>query len=164
MNVLGIDPGASGGLAIVNSKTLKIIRGTRMPTYKIQPGISKGSKFYDIISPGGIMAFADNVKIDTAVIEAVASRPEQSAQSGFQFGRVTGGVEAMAHMIAKDLVWVSPQRWKSHYHLSINKAESIMVAKANFKETYTWKFKKDEGIAEAALMALWFIDNLKGHD
>ena len=154
MNILGIDPGASGGLAIVNSKTLKLVRGLRMPTYKI-----RGKT---IVSPGGVYAFGDGVKIDTAVVEAVHSMPGQGVASSFSFGRSTGAVEAIAHLMATRIEWVTPQVWKKHFGLSKVKQESIDACIAMFGADYHWTAKADEAFAEAALIARWFIDKYSG--
>ena len=150
MNVLGVDPGASGGLAIINSKTLKIVRGQRMPTYQL-----RGKS---VVSPDGVMAFADSVDVEVAVIEQVHAMPTQGVSSAFSFGRLTGGIEAVAFLIAPRLEWVTPQVWKKHFGLSSNKQESIDAARLKFGSSYGWEKKADEGIAEAALIARWFID------
>ena len=152
MNILGVDPGASGGLAIVNSKTLKLVRGIRMPTYKI-----RGKS---IVSPGGVYAFGDGVKIEVAVIEMVHAMPKQGVSSSFSFGRSTGAVEAIAHLMASRIEWVPPRAWKQHFKLSSSKQESIDAAQAMFGEGWVWHKKADDGIAEAALIARWFIDKM----
>ena len=155
MNILGVDPGQGGGLAIVNRTHRKIVSGTRMPTFE-----HRGKK---LVSPNGIMAWVGNIKIDAIIIERVHAMPKQGVSSSFTFGRSTGAVEAICGMILQgQLNWVSPQVWKKHYGLSSNKQASLDAAATAFGESFTWTKKADDGIAEASLMALWFIDKQLG--
>lgn len=152
MIILGVDPGKTGGLAIVDSAAMKILGGCRMPTYK-----HRGK---DIVSGNGVMAFVSGFQIDVAVIEQVHAMPKQGVSSAFSFGRVTGAIEAVAGLITDKLEWVTPVVWKKHFKLSKDKQASIDAAKTMFGDSYHWKFKADDGIAEAALMARWWLDKI----
>jgi hypothetical protein len=101
------------------------------------------------------------VPIDVAVIEWVHAMPKQGTVSTFAFGRATGAVEAVAQLTAERVVWVTPQRWKKFYGLSRDKTASINLAKEKFGSAWKWDKRAEDGIAEAALMALWYVDNLK---
>jgi crossover junction endodeoxyribonuclease RuvC len=150
MNILGVDPGKSGGLAVINSKTLNIVRGIRMPTYQL-----RGKA---VVSPHGVLAWADSVDIEVAVIEQAHAMPLQGVSSAFSYGRVTGGIEAVVAIMVERMEWVTPSVWKKHFGLGSSKQESIDLAKLKFGSSYGWDKLADEGIAEAALIARWFID------
>jgi hypothetical protein len=99
--------------------------------------------------------------IDVAVIEWVHAMRGNGVTSSFAFGRATGAVEAVAQLTAERVVWVTPQRWKKFYGLSRDKTASINLAKEKFGSAWRWDKRVEDGIAEAALMALWYVDNLK---
>jgi hypothetical protein len=152
MNVLGIDPGAKGGMAIINSTSMKLVRGIRMPTYKL-----RGKT---LVSGNGVLQFCDGIQIDVGVIEQQSGRPGQSSVATFSFGRSTGAIEIMTTMVAEHCEWVTAQKWKKHFHLSSNKRESLDAVKIMFGDTHDWSILANDGIAEAALIARWWIDNL----
>lgn len=150
MNILGVDPGATGGLAIVDSGRMTIISGCRMPTYKF--------KKKALVSPNGVMAFVGSISIDLVVVEQVNSMPGQGHTGAFSFGRTTGAIEAVAGLLCPRLEWVPPSTWKKHFGLSKNKQASIDLAKRTFGYSYQWQHLADDGIAEAALITRYWID------
>ncbi len=95
MLVLGIDPGSSGGLALIkNSNTLpQIILALRMPTVTIY-----GKK---IIDTKKIATELQSHPIDVSIIEKVHAMPRQGVTSSFQFGRNFGGIETLSYLFSK---------------------------------------------------------------
>lgn len=158
MNILGIDPGASGGLAIVTTKVIRpprIEHGMRMPLTS-----HRGKKLVDAKAVFKWLHTHEDhgIIIDVAVCEWVHAMPRQGVSSSFSFGRSTGAVEAIASLYAERMVWVTPVAWKKHFGLSKDKQASIDAARHYFGRSYHWERKADEGIAEAALMAQWYVD------
>jgi crossover junction endodeoxyribonuclease RuvC len=150
MIVLGIDPGLSGGVAVVDSRSMEIVIGMRVPVFKWRT-----KKLIDVPV---LHDFLSGVSIDTAVIENVGSMPGQGHVGAFTFGRATGAIEGLAMLLTPKVEWVTPQKWKKHFGLSKDKQASIDTAKKIFGDSYRWQFKADDGIAEAALMARWLLD------
>jgi crossover junction endodeoxyribonuclease RuvC len=149
---IGIDPGLSGAVAILNDHHLvdvydlpvigKHINAAELATYE-------GWR----TNPGGFHA----------VIEAVHAMPRQGVSSVFTFGRSLGAVEGVFAALGVPVSWVTPARWKKDMHLSADKNESRRMA------TELWPHKassfhrvKDDGRAEAALIALWWQRHGKG--
>jgi len=97
-------------------------------------------------------------RIDVAVLESVHAMPKQGVSSSFSFGRNTGAVESLALIHARVVNWVTPQRWKKHFGLSKIKNESIVLAQEIYGTRFYWDKLADDGVAEAALMAQWYLD------
>jgi hypothetical protein len=61
----------------------------------------------------------------------------------------------MASMIyAPRVEFVTPQKWKARMMLSFDKSQSLALARKMFGHDL-FPRKKDEGLAEAALIAFW---------
>ena len=156
MIILGIDPGITGGSAIISTETYRkpiVEEATRMPSY-----IENKKKLVDA---DALFKWWMEWPIDVAVIEWVHAMKGNGVTSSFAFGRATGSVEAVAQLCAKRVIWVTPQRWKKFFGLSRDKTASINLAKEKFGSAWKWHKRVEDGIAEAALMALWYVDNLK---
>lgn len=165
MNLLGIDPGQTGGLAMVKLPSTggpAIVAGLRMPVIKMGRAtvvdIVKVEQF--LMHDCGNAIYDDKV---TTILEKVHAMPgrdgrTQGTVSAFQFGRSFGAVEAFAKLHTDRVVYAPPATWKRDMELKggrDNKDASIALAKELFGDSYVWKYKADNGIAEAALMALW---------
>jgi crossover junction endodeoxyribonuclease RuvC len=153
MIILGIDPGISGGLVLVRAHTSGHIieSGMRMPTVRC------GKK--KIVDAREINLWLIEVpRIDVAVVESVHAMPKQGVSSSFSFGRNTGAVESLALIHARVVNWVTPQLWKKHFGLSKIKKESIILAQEIYGTRFYWDRLADDGVAEAALMAQWYLD------
>ena len=155
MLVLGIDPGSSGGLVIVqkNINSLPvIILAIRMPTIKIY-----GKK---IIDTKQIATKLQEYPIDVTIIEKVHAMPRQGVTSSFQFGRNFGGIETLSYLYSKRVDYVAPAVWKKSLGLGPSKKESLDLARLKFGESNLWHIKSNDGIAEAALLTLFWIEKL----
>lgn len=150
--IIGIDPGKSGGLAAVE-KGGRFIGGIRTPILK------QGNR--DIVNTLALDEWLQDVRdrgspINTYVIEKVGAMPGQGVTSMFNFGRHTGAVEGWALRFGPPVYWVTPQKWKKFFSLSKDKQASLDAARLEFGVNKIWDVKANDGIAEAALMALFF--------
>jgi crossover junction endodeoxyribonuclease RuvC len=148
--IAGIDPGISGGIALVDQEG-RFVSGLRMPVLRYRgKALVDARALYDYLrdhSPGAI------------VIEHVHAMPRQGVSSSFTFGRMAGGVEAIAQLIAP-IEWVTPNAWKKALGLSSVKQESFDAALLRFGPNKLWAVKANEGIVEASLMAAYYLDKL----
>lgn len=147
MITLGIDPGIGGGWAVLENRALRDFG--RMPKLKVR---SKTLIDADALHDS-LLKFP---YFDTAVIELVSGRPGQAGV--FAFGHSTGSATAVAMIRSDTVEWVSPQVWKKHFGLSKDKRASLDAAKMKFGAWSGWNVLANDGIAEAALMALWYLD------
>jgi len=150
VRVLGVDPGAQGGLAIIHDG--RLVKGTRMPIVKVRGKAMVDARavvewWGDCLTP-----------FDVAVVEAVHAMPRQGVSSSFQFGRMLGGIEALVHSVGKPVHYVTPASWKKSMGLSSEKQQSIDAAKIRFGSAADelLRHKADDGISEAALIAAFW--------
>lgn len=148
MKVIGIDPGKSGAVAMVDG--LQLLGVFDMPTVKL----NKGTELCGY-SLNGLLAemLHDHGPVDFAVIEKVHTTPQMGVTSAGSFME-SYGMSKMA-IIARGirLEYVSPQKWKSALGLNADKSASLALARAKWPDSDSFKLKKHEGRAEAALIA-----------
>lgn len=101
------------------------------------------------------LAFFQDNDVAEVTLENVHSMPGQGIASSFQFGRVFGCAEMLAANMFGEPQYVTPQVWKKHFGLSADKYASMEKATELFGTDKYWKLKKHEGVAEAALIALY---------
>lgn len=154
--ILGIDPGKSGGLSVID-ENMNLIATYSMPTVKI------GGK--DKVCPKGLQAIFETHQIELAVIEKVGARPGQGVVSMFSFGDAYGVVRALAEVYAAKLVYATPQQWKGHqYLIGLSKEQTAEVAFEIFKAPgiYGRKCKNGtpsvkDGISDSLMIAKYGI-------
>jgi crossover junction endodeoxyribonuclease RuvC len=159
--IIGIDPGKSGGVAAVSDRGV-LWAGIRTPLLKHGKrdvvDTSKLTRWVlelaELDKDGGMM-FA---------IEQVSAMPGQGVTSMFNFGRHTGAVEGWAVGWGVPVVWVTPQVWKKSYGLSKDKRASLDRARLEFGSDPRWDVLANDGIAEAALIALWSLKTRRDLD
>jgi hypothetical protein len=142
--ILGIDPGVSGAVSFY---------------FPAEP--SRVAVFDVPVAGGEISAphLADLIRgysPDVAILEAVSAMPGNGAVSMFNFGRSYGDVRGVIGALKIPLHLVRPQVWKKHFKLDRDKDKSRLLATRLFPSCADhFKRKKDDGRAEAALIALY---------
>ena len=96
------------------------------------------------------------------VVELVHSMPSQGVASTFKFGTAYGGALALAERLRCPWHMVTPQAWKKALKLDSDKQKSLDLARQLWPEA-PLKRKKDNGRAEALLLAYW-LRNENGHN
>lgn len=151
MRVLGVDPGATGALAMIDTD-LSALVVCDMPSTLIK--IGKGhrrqiSEFW----------LADVLRVyqpDCAWIERVHAMPKQGVTSSFAFGLSYGLARGVLAALGVSVTLVTPQEWKKSFRLGPDKNEARLVAARLFPENAgSFTRAKDDGRAEAALLALF---------
>ena len=155
MLVMGIDPGNNGGVSIVKNSNVKlpeIIFSLKMPTVAMfGKKIVDTTKVYNYLKP---------FKIDIAIIEKVHAMPRQGVTSSFQFGRGFGAIEAICYIFAKRVDYVAPVVWKKSMGIGSSKQDSLDMARLKFGSSDVWNKKSNDGIAEASLLTLYWIEKV----
>jgi len=100
--VCGIDPGLDGGLTILNSNR-EVVASIIMPTLPL------GKK--RILESVRIVQFLEEHRPHHILLEKVASRPDQSAQSVFTFGYGAGILEGVVAALRIPYTHIIPQTW-----------------------------------------------------
>jgi crossover junction endodeoxyribonuclease RuvC len=84
--------------------------------------------------------------------------PNQGVVSMFNFGRSCGAVHGVLAALSIPYMMTRPEVWKSALGLGRDKQESLKLAKSLWPEhAHLWALRKNDGIAEAALLAHYCI-------
>jgi crossover junction endodeoxyribonuclease RuvC len=149
--ILAIDPGAKGALAFFrpDEGTLELVD---MPSVEVK----RGQKTKTEISPQMLAAIIRARKPDIAILELVGAMPGQGVSSMYQFGRGVGMLEGCLAALEIPVTYISPVGWQRATGVRGGKDGSRARAAALFP-AYAHMFtrKKDDGRADAALMAWW---------
>ena len=155
--VIGIDPGINGAIAIFEDGKLDTIHD--MPTLKIASGKTMKSH----ISAIGLVRILETSTLVTdnqthIVIEKVGAMPGQGVTSMFNFGRSAGIIEGVVAALQRPYTYVTPNVWTKAVGRAAGKDASRMRAMELFpKRADLFKRAKDDGRADAALIAYWYI-------
>jgi crossover junction endodeoxyribonuclease RuvC len=153
MKILAIDPGVKGALAILVTDTNSLTIHD-MPVF----GVERNGKAKTEVNVNQLARLVATTIPDIAIVEKVGARPGQGVSSMFQFGRTVGMIEGVLAAANVPVVYVTPQEWKRVLKISAFKDESRRLATQTFP-AYSDLFAraKDDGRAEAALIAHWFV-------
>ena len=151
MTILGIDPGASGGIAFFSMQR-GLLSIFDMPTVEVK----RGGKTKREVSAAMLNAIIGARDIDAAFVEKVGAMPGQGVSSMFQFGRSVGMIEGVLAALEIPTNYVTPQVWQKTVGARGGKDASRARASELFP-AYAANFtrKKDDGRADAALIA-WY--------
>lgn len=147
MIVLGIDPGITGGWAVVDNG--KLVSAGDLPV--------AGEGVQRMVSAPLMRALIPQFRPDQAVVERVGAHPNEGRTSVFRFGRAVGVIEGVIGGAGIPVSYVAPGVWKRHFALPADKERSRQRAIETWPDMADLLFahKKDHGRAEAALIALW---------
>ena len=178
MLILGIDPGVNGGMALVDYGKGELGLVDSGPLTYVDSVGGLGKKTLDVgkfladlrtISLWGSRALLSESEaeligpgVEQVVIEAVQGRPGQnlanSMAGAYNFGKLVAIVETFFRMKP----YIAPANiWKPDLGLTSDKGQSVALANELFRSPEAWPRKKDEGIAEAALIAYWRARRLR---
>lgn len=153
--IIGIDPGITGGVAMLSDDG-EFLGGIRMPVLKATAkrkvvDLSALDSWVSYVRPGGMAGV-----LKMTVVEQVNSMKGQGVASTFTFGLATGAVEAWAVSVPGGTYWVTPAVWKKAMGLDKDKQASLDKARLSFGAHPLWEVKANDGVAEAALIALYW--------
>jgi crossover junction endodeoxyribonuclease RuvC len=145
--IIGIDPGASGALVIMENN--EPIEWMRMPTMKI------GSTTR--VNAAAVAHLLQEYQITKAYVENVHSMPKQGVASSFNFGHSCGVVEGVVAACGISIHMVTPQTWKKRAGLIGQDKDAARSAAIRLWPQWPALHKKLEGqaMADAALIAIY---------
>ena len=156
MRIIGIDPGLSGGIAILdNSKVVELFDMPVMPDGKKNKRQLNSALLVKLIK--------DNIKNleDTVmVVEQVNAMPGQGVTSMFNFGQTFGAIKGICAALGIPIFLVRPAKWKKHFEL-INSSKDASRTKAiemypSISEQLSKK--KDVNKSDAILIARYYSE------
>ena len=156
MIIIGIDPGISGAISIIeNKKILEIHDTPTMIEGKKNKRQINGAQVTNIIKKK-----LNGEKEVIVVVEHVNAMPGQGVTSMFNFGQSFGVIKGICAALSIPIYFVRPTKWKKHFNLiKTNKdASRTKVIEAYPEISDKLHRKKDSNRADAILIALYFSD------
>jgi crossover junction endodeoxyribonuclease RuvC len=152
--VIGIDPGISGAISVFNWYTHTLENVIDMPTLEVDSGKTK-KRHISAVSLCNYLTIFSNAHV---VIEKVGAMPGQGVTSMFNFGRSAGIIEGVVAALRMPSTYVTPATWTKAVGRAAGKDASRMRAMELFpSKADLFKRAKDDGRADAALIAYWYI-------
>lgn len=159
MIAAGLDPGKNGALVTLFEDGSTIVN--RVPLVKREPraGRKTSSPVPDHEAWERIWSTSIALAMpDVFVIEATHGWKGQAAGASYAFGHSAGFVYALALGARRPIHWAPPSVWKSRLKISQNKDDAIAEALRLIPSLIPHlKLKKDDGVAEAGLLAYYAI-------
>ena len=156
MKIIGIDPGLSGAIAILdNAKVLNI--------FDI-PVMTEGKKNKRQLNSALLVSLLkENIKNNeevAVVVEQVNAMPGQGVTSMFNFGQTFGAIKGICAALGLPIFFVRPSKWKKHFDL-INSSKDASRTKAiEIYPSLAEKLskKKDVNKSDAILIARFYYE------
>ena len=156
MRIIGIDPGLSGGIAILdNSKVVKLFDMPIMPDGKKNKRQLNSALLVKLIK--------DNIKNleDTVmVVEQVNAMPGQGVTSMFNFGQTFGAIKGICAALGIPIFLVRPAKWKKHFELINSSKDSSRTKAIEMYPSISEQLskKKDVNKSDAILIARYYSE------
>ncbi len=156
MKIIGIDPGLSGAIAIMQEK--KVINLVDMPI------MSEGKKNKRQLNSAQLVKIIkENIENNdeiAVIVENVSAMPGQGVTSMFNFGQTFGAIKGVCAALELPIFFVRPSKWKKHFDL-INSSKDASRTKAI--EMYPalsnqLAKKKDVNKSDAILIARFYYE------
>ena len=151
MIVVGIDPGLSGAIAILeNNKVLNIFD---------MPVMAEGKKNKRQLNSAQLVStIKNNTKPDVeiaVVVEQVNAMPGQGVTSMFNFGQTFGAIKGVCAALELPIFFVRPSKWKKHFELINSSKDSSRTKVIEMYPSLSSQLakKKDVNKSDAILIA-----------
>lgn len=149
MIYLGVDCGLTGAVAGLD-RDGKIVLAEAMP---LIASPVKGKQMVDALDLHDIVKGVIGNHQTSCVIERVSAMPGQGVSSAFNFGGSYHTAIAAIRILQCSLQYVTAAKWKKDMGLTSDKTVSLGMA-SNLWPKLKLR-RKDDGIAEALLLAEW---------
>ena len=156
MKIIGIDPGLSGAIAVLeNNKVLNI--------FDI-PVMSEGKKNKRQLNSALLVNLLKENIIDNEdvaiVVEQVNAMPGQGVTSMFNFGQTFGAIKGICAALELPIYFVRPSKWKKHFELinSLKDASRTKAIEMYPKLSNQLSKKKDVNKSDAILIAKFYSE------
>ena len=156
MMIIGIDPGLSGAIAILdNNKVVGIYDMPVMAEGKKNKRQLNSAQLVNIIK--------DNINTKeeiTVVVEQVNAMPGQGVTSMFNFGQTFGAIKGVCAALNLSIFFVRPSKWKKHFELINSSKDSSRTKVIEMYPSLSRQLskKKDVNKSDAILIARFFSE------
>ena len=156
MKIIGIDPGLSGAIAILeNNKVLNLFDMPVMSEGKKNKRQLNSSHLVNLIKEN----IEENEEV-AVVVEQVNAMPGQGVTSMFNFGQTFGAIKGICAALKLPIFFVRPLKWKKHFELVNSSKDSSRTKAIEMYPTLSNQLakKKDVNKSDAILIARFYYD------
>ncbi len=156
MRIFGIDPGLSGGIAILENNKVKEI--FNMPV--MSDGKKNKRQLNSALLAQIVKDNIEDIEDTVIVVEQVNAMPGQGVTSMFNFGQTFGAIKGICAALSLPIFFVRPAKWKKHFEL-INSSKDASRTKAiEMYPSIAEKLskKKDVNKSDAILIARYYSE------
>ena len=159
MKIIGIDPGLSGGIAVLEN--LKVINIYDMPV------MSEGKKNKRQLNSAQLVTLIkENIKTNeetVVVVEQVNAMPGQGVTSMFNFGQSYGILKGICSAMQLPMYFVRPAKWKKYFNLINSEKDASRTRAIEIFPYFSGQLsrKKDSNKADAILIASFYYETYK---
>ena len=156
MKILGIDPGLSGAIAILEKK--KVLNLFDMPV------MAEGKKNKKQLNSAQLVNIIKENSIGdeeiAVVVEQVNAMPGQGVTSMFNFGQTFGAIKGVCAALNLPIFFVRPSKWKKYFELINSSKDSSRTKVIEMYPSLSSQLakKKDVNKSDAILIARYYYD------
>ena len=162
MKIIGIDPGLSGAIAVMeNTKVLNIFD---------MPVMSEGKKNKRQLNSALLVSLIrENISKSeevAIVVERVNAMPGQGVTSMFNFGQTFGAIKGICAALELPIFFVRPAKWKKHFELINSSKDSSRTKVIEMYPSLSGDLakKKDVNKSDAILIARFYSETRLNED
>ena len=156
MKIIGIDPGLSGAIAILeNNKVEKIFDIPVMPEGKKNKRQLNSAQLVKLLKDN-----VSNKEEVAIVVEHVTAMPGQGVTSMFNFGQTFGAIKGVCAALKLPIFFVRPSKWKKHFELINSSKDSSRTKAIEMYPSLSGDLarKKDVNKSDAILIARFYSE------
>ena len=156
MKIIGIDPGLSGAVAVMQDK--KVINIYDMPV------MAEGKKNKRQLNSSQLVnIIKENINEDEeaiVVVEQVNAMPGQGVTSMFNFGQTFGAIKGVCAALKLPIFFVRPSKWKKHFELINSSKDASRTKVIEMYPTLSGQLakKRDVNKSDAILIAKFYFE------
>ena len=158
MIIIGIDPGITGAISVLeNKQVIEVYDTPTMIDGKKNKRQVNGAQVTNIIKES---LNKDKDKEVVVVVEHVNAMPGQGVTSMFNFGQSFGVLKGICSAMQLPMHFVRPAKWKKHFNLIKTNKDASRTKVIQIYPGVSSKLsrKKDSNKADAILIARYFND------
>ena len=156
MIIVGIDPGLSGAIAILeNNKVVKLFDMPVMAEGKKNKKQLNSAQLVNIIKDN--ISSAEHIAV---VVEQVNAMPGQGVTSMFNFGQTFGAIKGVCAALKLPIFFVRPSKWKKYFELINSSKDSSRTKVIEMYPSLSNQLskKKDVNKSDAILIARFYSE------
>ena len=156
MKIIGIDPGLSGAIAVLEHN--KVLNIFDMPV--MSEGKKNKRQLNSALLVNLIRENIDKNEDVSVVVEQVNAMPGQGVTSMFNFGQTFGAIKGVCATLELPIFFVRPSKWKKHFELINSSKDASRTKVIEMYPTLSKHLskKKDVNKSDAILIAKFYFE------